>query len=72
MQEWLKKKPNVLAKDEDERLLIIQEEFSDFDETNERFDLLAIDIVHQSERFSLEEMKRKNPEKFLKEYANCA
>jgi hypothetical protein len=29
-------------------------------------------IVHQSERFSLEEMKRKNPEKFLKEYANCA
>ena len=43
LQEWLKKKPNVLAKDEDDRLLIIQEEFSDFDETNERLDLLAID-----------------------------
>ncbi len=29
-------------------------------------------IVHMSERFSLEELKRRNPEKFLKEYANCA
>jgi hypothetical protein len=29
-------------------------------------------IVHMSERFALEELKRRNPEKFLKEYANCA
>ncbi|HMM18501.1 MAG: hypothetical protein PHV66_00235 [Bacteroidales bacterium] len=29
-------------------------------------------IVHMSERFALEELRRRNPEKFLKEYANCA
>ncbi len=29
-------------------------------------------IVHMSERFSLEELKSKSPEKFLKEYSNCA
>ena len=29
-------------------------------------------IIHMSERFSLEELRRRNPEKFLKEYANCA
>ena len=29
-------------------------------------------IVHMSERFALEELMRRNPEKFLKEYANCA
>lgn len=29
-------------------------------------------IVHMSERFALEELKRRNPERFLKEYANCA
>ena len=29
-------------------------------------------IIHMSERFSLEELKKRNPEKFLKEYANCA
>lgn len=28
-------------------------------------------IIHMSERFSLEELRRRNPEKFLKEYANC-
>lgn len=29
-------------------------------------------IIHMSERFSLEELRHKNPERFLKEYANCA
>lgn len=29
-------------------------------------------IVHMSERFALQELKRRNPEKFLREYANCA
>lgn len=29
-------------------------------------------IIHMSERFSLEELRRRNPEKFLKEYANCS
>ena len=29
-------------------------------------------IIHMSERFQLEELRRRNPEQFLKEYANCA
>lgn len=29
-------------------------------------------IIHMSERFQLEELRRRSPEKFLKEYANCA
>ncbi len=29
-------------------------------------------IVHMSERFILEELRRRNPEQFLKEYSNCA
>lgn len=39
LQEWILKTPNVLGED----LLIIQKEFSGFDDTNERLDLLALD-----------------------------
>lgn len=39
LQEWLEEQPNALG----EPLLIIQKEFSGFDDTNERLDLLAID-----------------------------
>jgi hypothetical protein len=39
LQEWIAQKPSVLG----EELLIIQKEFSGFDETQERLDLLALD-----------------------------
>lgn len=39
LQEWIANKPEALGED----LLIIQKEFSGFDETNERLDLLALD-----------------------------
>ena len=39
LQEWIAKSPDVLG----EELLIIQKEFSGFDDTNERLDLLALD-----------------------------
>lgn len=39
LQEWIAKNPDILG----ERLLIIQKEFSGFDDTKERLDLLAID-----------------------------
>ncbi len=39
LQEWIAKEPSVLG----EELLIIQKEFSGFDDTNERLDLLALD-----------------------------
>ncbi|MEA1884395.1 MAG: DUF4268 domain-containing protein [Thermotogota bacterium] len=39
LQEWICKNTDILG----ERLLIIQKEFSGFDDTNERLDLLAID-----------------------------
>ncbi|WP_221067785.1 DUF4268 domain-containing protein [Vibrio alfacsensis] len=39
MQEWIAKHPACLG----EELLIIQKEFSDFGDTNERLDLLALD-----------------------------
>lgn len=39
LQEWIAKKPEVLG----EELLIIQKEFSGFNDTNERLDLLALD-----------------------------
>jgi hypothetical protein len=39
LQEWICKSPSCLG----EELLIIQKEFSGFDKTNERLDLLAID-----------------------------
>ena len=39
IQEWVLANPQILGED----LLIIQEEFSDFDRTNERLDLLAVD-----------------------------
>ena len=29
-------------------------------------------IIHRSERYSLVELYKRNPERFLKEYANCA
>lgn len=29
-------------------------------------------IIHMSERFQLEDLRRRNPEQFLKEYANCS
>lgn len=39
LQEWIAKDPSVLG----EELLILQKEFSGFEDTNERFDLLALD-----------------------------
>ncbi|MCC5895474.1 MAG: DUF4268 domain-containing protein [Alkalibacterium sp.] len=39
LQEWICKNTDILG----ERLLIIQKEFSGFDDTNERLDLLALD-----------------------------
>ena len=39
LQEWIAKQPDVLGED----LLIIQKEFSGFDDTQERLDLLAMD-----------------------------
>lgn len=39
LQEWIAKQPDALG----EELLIIQKEFSGFDETHERLDLLALD-----------------------------
>jgi len=39
LQEWIVKQPNIFGED----LLIIQKEFSGFDDTNERLDLLALD-----------------------------
>jgi RecB family endonuclease NucS len=39
LQEWLAENPEVLQ----EELLIIQKEFSGFNDTNERLDLLALD-----------------------------
>jgi RecB family endonuclease NucS len=39
LQEWICKNTDILG----ERLLIIQKEFSGFDDTKERLDLLAID-----------------------------
>ena len=39
LQEWIAKQPDVFGED----LLIIQKEFSGFDETQERLDLLALD-----------------------------
>jgi len=39
LQEWIAKNPTSLG----EELLIIQKEFSGFDDTNERLDLLALD-----------------------------
>lgn len=41
LQEWIAKNPQVLGENDD--LLIIQKEFSGFNDTNERLDLLAID-----------------------------
>ncbi|WP_299768216.1 DUF4268 domain-containing protein [uncultured Dokdonia sp.] len=39
LQEWIAKNPEILGED----LLIIQKEFSGFNDTNERLDLLALD-----------------------------
>jgi len=39
LQEWVAKQPDILGED----LLIIQKEFSGFDDTQERLDLLALD-----------------------------
>lgn len=39
LQEWIRKNPNCLKED----ILIIQKEFSGFNDTNERLDLLALD-----------------------------
>jgi RecB family endonuclease NucS len=39
LQEWIAYNPNVFG----EELLIIQKEFANFDDTNERLDLLALD-----------------------------
>ena len=45
LQEWIDNNPRILAKElgAQEELLIIQKEFSEFDKTNERLDLLALD-----------------------------
>ncbi len=39
IQEWISANPSILGED----LLIIGKEFSGFDKTNERLDLLAVD-----------------------------
>ncbi len=41
IQEWVAAKPNILGDD----LLVIAKEFSGFDQTNERLDLLAVDFT---------------------------
>ncbi|WP_434526038.1 DUF4268 domain-containing protein [Photorhabdus asymbiotica] len=43
LQEWLAKHPQALTRNNNDELLIIQKEFSGFDDTKERLDLLAID-----------------------------
>lgn len=43
LQEWIAKNPQILTRDNDDELLIIQKEFAGFDETKERLDLLALD-----------------------------
>ncbi|MGX2968545.1 DUF4268 domain-containing protein [Ursidibacter sp. B-7004-1] len=43
LQEWIDNNPKILSDALGEDILIIQKEFSDFDETKERLDLLAID-----------------------------
>lgn len=40
IEEWVEKNPEILG----EKLLIIQKEFDGFDDTNERLDLLALDL----------------------------
>lgn len=51
IQEWVAANPSILGDD----LLIIGKEFSDFDRTNERLDLLAVDF---SGRLVIIELKR--------------
>ncbi len=51
IQEWVSKNPGILGDD----LLIISKEFRDFDLTNERLDLLAVD---QDGRLVIIELKR--------------
>ena len=41
LQEWIAKNPEILGED----LLIIQKEYSGFNDTNERLDLLAVDKI---------------------------
>ncbi|MDD0823809.1 DUF4268 domain-containing protein [Mannheimia sp. AT1] len=43
LQEWVDNNPQILCNALGEKILIIQKEFSDFDKTKERLDLLAID-----------------------------
>lgn len=45
LQEWIDNNPEIISKElgKDEELLIIQKEFSNFDKTKERLDLLALD-----------------------------
>lgn len=43
LQEWLAANPQCLSADNQDDLLIIQKEFDEFDKTNERLDLLALD-----------------------------
>ena len=51
IQEWVAKNPGILG----ERLLIVSKEFSGFDRTNERLDLLAVD---EEGRLVIIELKR--------------
>lgn len=51
IQEWVAKNPGILG----EKLLIVSKEFSDFDRTNERLDLLAVD---EEGRLVIIELKR--------------
>ncbi|MXY21831.1 MAG: DUF91 domain-containing protein [Dehalococcoidia bacterium] len=51
IQEWVVANPSILGED----LLIIAKEFSDFDRTNERLDLLAVDT---SGKLVIIELKR--------------
>ncbi len=51
IQEWIAANPSILGSD----LLIVAKEFSDFDKTNERLDLLAVD---RSGKLVIIELKR--------------
>lgn len=51
IQEWIATNPSILGND----LLIVAKEFSDFDKTNERLDLLAVD---RSGKLVIIELKR--------------
>ncbi|MCE2466007.1 MAG: hypothetical protein J4G01_08085 [Dehalococcoidia bacterium] len=59
IQEWVAANPNMLGED----LLIVNKEFSGFDRTNERLDLLAVD---PDRKLVIIEMKSDEGEQYAK------